>query len=114
MSLANIRGRFSLAITAITALLGYRFVIERMMPQVGYFTTTDTIYTFLLVFAFFCFLYQLIITRFYSIIESDFKSGKIKSSLFDLKVKSLDFINDLFFIFTVLVFIGFIGWFLVG
>ncbi len=114
LSLANIRGRFSLAITSITALLGYRFVIERMMPQVGYFTTTDSIYTFLLVFAFFCFLYQLIITRFYAIVENDFKQGKIKSSGFNSKVESLNLINDIIFIFTTLAFVSFVGWFLIG
>ncbi len=114
MSLANIRGRFSLAITAITALLGYRFVIERMMPQVGYFTTTDSLYTFLLSFAFFCFLYQLIITRFFSAIESNFKQGKMKSSGFALKIEKLNLINDIIFIFTIFIFICFVGWFLIG
>lgn len=114
MGLANVRGRFSLSITAITALLGYRFVIERMMPSVGYFTTTDSIYTFLLVFVFFCFLFQLMITRFYVIAESDFKSGKLKAAGFNLSVINFNFINDLTFLFAVLIFLGFIGWFLIG
>jgi len=63
MNIANIVGKFSLAISAVTALLGYRFVIEQMMPQVGYFTTTDLIYLLLLIFSFFIFLAQLLLTR---------------------------------------------------
>ncbi len=34
---------------AVTAMLAYRFVIERLSPQVGYFTTTDYIFFVLLV-----------------------------------------------------------------
>lgn len=63
MKLSNTVGRFTLAVSAVTALLGYRFVLEQMMPKVGYFTTTDAIYIFLLVFSFICFLFQLMITR---------------------------------------------------
>jgi len=114
MGLSNIRGRFSLAITAITALLGYRFVIERMMPKVGYFTTTDEIYSLLLVFAFICFFFQLIITRFYSLAEEDFKGQKIKQLDFEKKVGKLNFVNDLTFLFVALFFIMSVGWFLIG
>ena len=67
MNAANVVGKFSLAITAVTALLGYRFVIEQMMPQVGYFTTTDAIYLFLLIFSFINFSIQLLITRYYMV-----------------------------------------------
>ncbi|MFH1643907.1 MAG: hypothetical protein ABIA74_01910 [bacterium] len=114
MSLANTRGRFSLAITSITALLGYRFVIERMMPEVGYFTTTDSIYTLLLVFAFFCFLFQLIITRFYFIAENDFRNGKIKAEEFNKGDLKLNLVSDITFILLIIIFIGFNGWLLIG
>lgn len=63
MKLSNTIGRFTLAVSAVTALLGYRFVLEQMMPKVGYFTTADIIYIFLLIFSFICFLFQLMITR---------------------------------------------------
>jgi len=63
MNIANPVGRFTLAISGFTALLGYRFVIEQVMPKVGYFTTTDEIYLFLLMFSFICFLFQLMFTR---------------------------------------------------
>jgi len=63
MNISNPVGRFTLAISGVTALLGYRFVIEQVMPKVGYFTTTDEIYLFLLVFSFICFLFQLMFTR---------------------------------------------------
>lgn len=71
MSVSNVVGVFSLAITAVTALLGYRFVIEQMMPQVGYFTTADSLYLFLLMSAFLIFCMQLLITRQYSVLAAD-------------------------------------------
>jgi hypothetical protein len=61
--ITNTVGRFTLAVSGVTALLGYRFVIEQIMPKVGYFTTTDEIYIFLLLFSFICFLFQLMFTR---------------------------------------------------
>ncbi len=75
MNLSNIVGKFSLSISAVSALLGYRFVIEQMMPQVGYFTTTDEIYLFLLIAAFIIFLYQLFATRLYMLREEERKKN---------------------------------------
>ena len=63
MSLSNTTGRFALASSALSGLLGYRFVIENMLPRVGYFTVTDTIYMFLLSIAFSIFVFQLLFTR---------------------------------------------------
>jgi len=63
MSIGNIAGISAIVITAVTALLGYRFVIEQMMPQVGYFTTADSLYLFLLSSAFLILFIQLLITR---------------------------------------------------
>jgi len=40
-----------LAIGGITSLLSYRFVVERLTPQVGYFVLSDYIFTILLFFA---------------------------------------------------------------
>lgn len=63
INIANTTGKFTLAVTALTALLGYRFVIEQVMPQVGYQTTTDSLYLFLLFFLFIIFSIQLLLTR---------------------------------------------------
>ncbi len=43
---------------AITAIIGYRFVIESILPQVGYFTTTDYFFIFMLFVAFWNFVFQ--------------------------------------------------------
>lgn len=59
----NTVGRFTLAASALSAILSYRFVIERMLPEVGYFTTTDTLYIALLSLAFVVFVFQLLFTR---------------------------------------------------
>ena len=46
MNLSNYVGKFRLSVSSVTALLAYRFVIDRIMPSVGYFTTTDKLYIF--------------------------------------------------------------------
>lgn len=55
--------RTVMAAAAAPALLGYRFVIQNMMPVVAYFTTTDYIYLILLLCAFLIFVFQLIFSR---------------------------------------------------
>lgn len=80
LTLANTYGRTVLPATALTALLGYRFVIENLMPQVGYFTTTDYIYIILLVFSFLVFLSNMFITRLYNTAT---QSGSNTKQLFD-------------------------------
>lgn len=67
MNVANTVGKVTLATTALTGLLGYRFVIEQMIPQVGYFTTTDNIYILLLVISLLNFFIQLLITRYFMV-----------------------------------------------
>ncbi|MFC1854542.1 hypothetical protein ACFLY6_01575 [Candidatus Dependentiae bacterium] len=73
---ANSRGRITLASSAMTALLGYRFVIENMLPAVGYFTTTDSIYILLLALAFSIFVYQILLARGTFAVEKVLKSAK--------------------------------------
>ncbi len=90
MNASNIVGKFSIAITALTALLGYRFVIEQMMPTVGYFTTTDAIYLLLLFFSFIVFAIQLLLTRYYMV-----NAGKENISKVEEKLEK---INGIFFI----------------
>lgn len=71
MNAANTAGKIGLASSALTGLLGYRFVLEQMIPQVGYFTTTDSIYLLLLVFAFVNFCIQLFLTRYVMVNTAD-------------------------------------------
>lgn len=99
MNAANVVGKFSLAITAVTALLGYRFVIEQMMPQVGYFTTTDAIYLFLLIFAFINFSIQLLLTRYYMVTSTaqPKSDGKGHDSGPDF-IEKLERVNSIIFI----------------
>lgn len=74
MNLANVVGKFSLAISALSTLIGYRFVIEQMMPQVGYLTTTDIIYILLLLISLICFIFQLLITRLFMLYSGEIKN----------------------------------------
>lgn len=69
LSLDNLVGRATLSVSGVTALLGYRFVIEQMMPEVGYFTLTDTIYILLFLSAFFVFIFQTLLTRYVTGVE---------------------------------------------
>jgi hypothetical protein len=62
-SIKNLVGRATLSVSAVSALLGYRFVIERMMPKVGYFTTTDHVYMILLFVSFLVMILHVVITR---------------------------------------------------
>ncbi|MCK4265154.1 hypothetical protein KAW80_02225 [Candidatus Babeliales bacterium] len=50
------------ATAAITSILGYRFVIQNMMPKVGYTTITDAVYTLTLAIVFVPFVLQVIIS----------------------------------------------------
>lgn len=79
MNISNIVGKFSLAISALTALIGYRFVIEQMMPQVGYLTTTDIIYILLLLISLICFIFQLLITRLFMMYSERIKNSSEKN-----------------------------------
>lgn len=97
MNAANVVGKFSLAITGVTALLGYRFVIEQMMPQVGYFTTTDSIYLFLLTFAFLNFAIQLLLTRYYMVMSIMPSSPEQKTSKQNF-VERLETISSIIFL----------------
>jgi len=79
ITLGNTVGKTTLSVAALTALLGYRFVIERMMPKVGYFTTTDYIYIILLIFSFVVFIFNLLLARSYNLIK------RIKGNTLELK-----------------------------
>ncbi len=80
MNAGNTAGKIALSSSALTGLLGYRFVLEQMVPQVGYFTTTDSIYLLLLVFAFLNFCVQLFLTR-YVMVNTEPPTAAITSEL---------------------------------
>ena len=65
MSFNSYMGKYTLSITAITALLGYRFVIQQMSPAVGYFTIVDKLFIFFLVLCFIIFAFQVMMVRQY-------------------------------------------------
>lgn len=69
MDISNHVGRFSLSITAVTAILGYRFVIEQASPRIGYFTILDKFYLGFLISSFFVFVYHLIMTSVWYALE---------------------------------------------
>ncbi len=65
MSFNSYQGKTTLALTAVTAILGYRFVIQQMSPAVSYFTLSDKIFLFFLVLSFFILLFQIVLLRHY-------------------------------------------------
>jgi hypothetical protein len=98
MNMANVVGKFSLAITALTALIGYRFVIEQMMPQVGYLTTTDILYVLLLIISLICFIFQLLITRLFMLYSEEEKNAPEKvynKKIFTYKLEKISSVTFL-------------------
>lgn len=86
--------RYYMASSSIPALLGYRFVLQNLLPQIGYFTLTDYIYLMLLCQNFLVFLFQAIILYNSSLLsKSESKDDKI---LFYRQI--LEKLNTLFFI----------------
>ncbi len=62
MSLSNAYDRVRMSVSALTALLSYRFIIDRMMPTVGYLTTTDLIYVLYLLLLLGIFILQIVLS----------------------------------------------------
>jgi len=86
MSFNNYIGKFSLSVTSLTALLGYRFVIEQLVPNVGYLTLTDKLYLFFLLFIFCVFIFQLLLVRQYLFLVEGIKNPKPEMALTDKMV----------------------------
>jgi hypothetical protein len=87
--------RFMMSSSAIPTLLGYRFVLENMLPPVSYFTITDRVFILLLSIAFMIFIFQALVLRFVSFVldktkeESELLSYKRIDTLFYFFVISL-------------------------
>jgi len=69
MSFNNHSGKATLGLTAITMLVSYRFVIQQLSPPVGYFTLTDRIFIFFLLFSFLIFIFNVLLSRQYLQLE---------------------------------------------
>jgi hypothetical protein len=74
----------TLSSAGITSLLAYRFVIQSIIPNVGYSTTTDSIYTLCLLTAFIPFIMQIIFSMILQ--QSNPPSPKLADTLTFLSV----------------------------
>jgi len=113
LMLRNIIGRTTLSVSAISALLGYRFVIENMMPKVDYFTTTDHIYVILLVLTFLIFIFQtLIVTKRMTMMrDAEGKTTVALAKLQTAEKEHMHLTNDLAFLVVIaiaLILVGFV------
>lgn len=88
----NYVGRFSLASAGISAELGYRFVLDKMIPEVSYFTIADSLYLVLLVSSFLVFVAQLFVGRYCSLyVDSAIPEEKLEKIHFIEKVNGICF-----------------------
>ncbi len=86
ISFNNPQGRVALVLSAITGLLGYRFVIQQMSPSVGYFTLTDNMFIFFLFFAFMIFIFHTLLSRHYQYLVEREKFKKSEQPDVDTQV----------------------------
>lgn len=113
MSFNNHTGKTTLSITAITALLGYRFIIHQMSPPVGYFTITDKIYLFFLVFSLIIFIFQSILLREYLLL---IEREKVKRSEIPTEnsvvysPKITEHINSFAYLLSIIIFLIGVTW----
>lgn len=92
MAINNYVGRFSLASAGISAELGYRFVLDKMIPEVSYFTIADSLYLVLLVSSFLVFVSQLFIGRYCSLyVDSALPVEKIERIALVEKINGICF-----------------------
>lgn len=94
MNVSNEVGRFSLSITAFTAILGYRFVIEQVSPQVGYFTLLDSFYLVFLALCFFVFVFHLVITAMWYVIDKKRSTDEAQGLLVEAAVTPSSMTSD--------------------
>jgi len=114
----NSSGRSKLAASSVAALLTYRFIIEGMMPKVGYFTTADLVYGVLLTFAFIILFLHVVITKIFNDlsnptieVEDKIKLSKTKSAAIKI-INQLHLARDILFILTSVISTILIGYFI--
>ena len=113
----NTTGRSRLAASSVAALLTYRFIIEGMMPKVGYFTTADLVYGVLLTFAFIILFLHVVMTKVFNDLscptieyEDKIKLGKNKAESIKI-INKLHLARDILFILTSVISTILIGYF---
>lgn len=104
LGIDNTVTRFRLSMGALTSILSYRFIIDRMMPPVGYFTTTDSIYTMILLSSLLTFVFQIGINRY---VEGG--SGLSKEA-----APTLELINSVLFIMIMIGVPGMMAYFILS
>lgn len=108
LSFNSTSAKTTLSVTAVTALLGYRFVIQQMSPPVGYFTTTDKIFIFFIGITFFIMLFQLLLLRQYLFLMDREKLKKSEQPETDTAIyppRITERVNSLVYFGIVLIFI---------
>lgn len=115
MSFNSYQGKTTLGVTSVTALLGYRFVIQQMSPPVGYFTLTDKLFIFFLIFSFLIFVFQILLLRHYMFIMERERIKKIEQAEPDrefLTPRITERINTFAYFFAVFLFAGVVSYFI--
>lgn len=102
MNVNNHTGRFTLAVTAVTTILAYRYVIEQSIPRVGYFTLLDKFYLGFLINCFVIFLFHLVITSLWftldkKLAEEVAATGEKSSDEIMISGRGLTIMRDIFF-----------------
>ena len=108
MSFNNYIGKFTLSVSSITALLGYRFVIQKMMPKIGYLTVTDKLYLFFLFFSIAIFIFQLLLTRQYMLLlEKDrvARKERAEADVVMFQPKETEQINTYAYFIAIVIFV---------
>ena len=94
--------RLRLSAASVATLLGYRFVIEKLMPDVGYFTTADYSYGLFLIVAFLILVIQIIFSKKYNDAEEiEMETGN--KVVLKTKMKQLTVFRDIVFISTAII-----------
>ncbi|MFH0898065.1 MAG: hypothetical protein V1855_00620 [bacterium] len=109
MSFNNYIGKITLAVTSITALLGYRFVIQKMMPVIGYLTITDALYLFFLFFVLAIFVFQALLVRQYMfLMEKDklARRERAEADVVEFKPRDTELMNTGAYYGAVLIFVA--------
>jgi hypothetical protein len=108
LSFNSASAKTTLSVTAVTALLGYRFVIQQISPPVGYFTITDKIFVFFIGLSFLIMLFQLILLRQYLFLMDREKIKKSEQPESDTTIYSpriTERINSLVYFGTIIIFV---------
>ncbi len=113
MSFNSHLGKFTLSVSSVTALLGYRFVIQKMMPKVGYLTVTDMLYFFFLFFAIAIFIFQLLLVRQYMFLSEKGKippRERVAVDVVEYKPCQTERINAVAYVVAVVIFVVTVTW----